>query len=493
MIKFGTFCAIVILVLVVGFLRIENRSVGAAEAGALLVSSGHHPIKWSQLPTSSLEYQSYFSGEMSLAKSIDYSLRHDIHGPTYFVFFYVWQKAFGGSLESTRSWSLFLLILLTALLVYGPFDKKLSSEIWLAGLLLALSASFTYHATNARPYMLANFFLILGAVLIFYAQQASSSQKMTSVKLSLAGIFLGIAFLTHYFTAFSIAALCFYHWKLQWNKAKWQSLAPALWAFLVSLPAFYWMSLQLPQYRPPPNSEGYPGHWALLQMTLGEIPTLIFRIDSQTQLGVAWLLILTVLAGLFFYKKKTSIWFASILFFSPLVLLLILSYVEGKHFTEYRYLSFSTFGLCLFIVLGLQGWFAFKKAAALLISGLVVAGISFSLYYNALPPSPEHPHGNRHWKEKICQSPTAKKLLLIDETGGRGWIAHWIFEIPCDIQIAVTSPTKLFSLEPYDEIWFIHSDEYIENNPEKSFENKLKLFSFQAQPIHKGRITKWQR
>lgn len=170
---------------------------------SLLHISGNATPAWESGLQQASVHKAQFQGTTSFQHILHSSITADVHPPIYFFVTLAWAKLFGNEIESIRLISLFA-ILVTALLLYSTAEtyKQRSGIITL---LLFLSFPVTtWAAVNARDYALSLVFLMF---VFFFSTKALSlehASKKDNKKIDyciiVTCLFIGISFLTHYFT-----------------------------------------------------------------------------------------------------------------------------------------------------------------------------------------------------------------------------------------------------------------------------------------------------
>jgi uncharacterized membrane protein len=133
-------------------------------------------------------------------------IKSDVHPPLYYLLVKILTWPFNYSPESVRLVS--LLAHLAAIGIFYQLTRKLTNKRvgYLATSIFALNPFFIGYATEARMYSLLTLLVILAAYYLIKDLQSTSQVGFTKNTLFF-GIFLALAYLTHYFGA--LAALTF--------------------------------------------------------------------------------------------------------------------------------------------------------------------------------------------------------------------------------------------------------------------------------------------
>jgi uncharacterized membrane protein len=337
----------------------------------------------------------------------------DVHPPLYYIMLRIWDITFGDSLFTLRFFSAFfgiLTIYLTYLFVNTAFRNEKLGLI--AAAFIAINPFQIQYATEARMYTLGTFLIMLSSWLLVKATEAqfknacesslekcdwlttlveekmASKSKLAylSTKIKkyrwwiLYGISIALAFYTHYYLLFSVAAQALFviFWAFtnygskfrEWIKS--ESIRGAIIAYAVSFLLFLpWIPVLLKQLGQVEASYWIPA------MDRYSIPNTIFHIFAGTNiyttnfnLVIISLIFLAVMALAIRHEKNNYKWLVIFSFLVPFIISVILSFKRSLYLDRY----FVFVGLFYIMILASFVESIKKKTLQNIIMGILVIG-----------------------------------------------------------------------------------------------------------------------
>jgi hypothetical protein len=470
---------------------LTRHAIWYDEAITLLQTAGHASPPWPQTPTPARVAKQQFAGAPPLS-AIAATLRHrDVHPPLYYWSLSLWRQWAGFSLEAARAfsllWVLTTLVTLYLLLRAGGIEYPLVPVA-----VYAMSTGAVYIAQEARPYALA-LFLTMNGALFAYLASACYERRAAAMYALVMAVCCGAAFHTNYLTLFPVGVI------LLWFLVQLWSLSPGV-AVMAPLVAVGLGGVGVPTLLQqlgtrPDQYAGFVGFTEEIQ-TIRKMT--LYLLWKPTFLGerLGWWIYKgpTVLLGsligitflhLFFHWRESNrkLWLLLLgLAVAPSLGVVFLDCFFNKHLHQPSYLVFAGPALAAVVTYGgtklisARRWWAIVPLAILL--GVQLASINWD------SPKGLMGHSGLDMRSSagIIRASSSPSHIVVIGAGDENESGHpgaAVYELEPQTMIVILRPTSdldglLADVQNYEDVWLIQAVDHATAEVEDGFADRLR-------------------
>jgi len=461
------------------------------EAITLLQTAGHASPLWPQAPTPAHVAKQQFAGAPPLSTITD-SLRHkDIHPPLYYWSLSLWRQWVGFSLEAARAfsllWALATLLTLYLLLRAGGVAYPLVPVA-----VYAMSSGAVYVAQEARPYALAIFLTMNGALFAYLASVCHERRAATIYALVMA-VCCGAAFHTNYLTLFPVGVIVLWFLVHLWSLSPGVAVMAPLVA--VGLGSVGVATLLRQLGTRPDQYVGFVGFTEEIQ-TVRKMT--LYLIWKPTVLGERlgwWLykgptLLLGSLSGITFLQllfhwreSNRKLWFLLLgLAVTPSLGVMLLDFFFNKHLHQPSYLIFAGPALAAVTTYGCTTLISTRRWLAM-VPLVILLGVQIaSMNWDSPKGLMGHSGLDMRSAAGLIQASSSPSHIVVIGAGDENESGHpgaAVYELEPQTMIVVLRATSdldglLADVQGYEDVWLMQAVDHATAEVENAFADRLR-------------------